>query len=72
MNTWTAKAHQLREAQAAILCDILREADPDDPAFKERVYRTTAAGDERKLRGIPCLAKGVGGAISDTRPGWNL
>lgn len=68
MSTWTAKAHQLREAQANILCQILREADPDDPQFRERVYRTTAAGDERKLRGIPCIARGVGGAIPGSSP----
>jgi len=29
----------------------------------------TAAGDERRLRGIPCIARGVGGTSPGTRPG---
>ncbi len=33
-----------------------------------RITRATAAGDEAKLRGIPCLAKGVGSAIPGTSP----
>lgn len=28
----------------------------------------TAGGDSRKLRGIPCLSKGVGGAIAGSSP----
>lgn len=32
----------------------------------------TAAGDSRKLRGIPAIGRGVTGAIRDTRPGDNL
>lgn len=32
----------------------------------------TAAGDERKLRGIPAIGRGVTGAIRNTRPGDTL
>lgn len=32
------------------------------------VRGATAGGDERKLRGIPIYARGVGGAIAGTRP----
>lgn len=30
--------------------------------------RATAAGDSRKLRGIPCVARGVPGAAPGTSP----
>jgi hypothetical protein len=32
-------------------------------------HRTTPAGDSRKLRGIPAIARGVTGAIPGTTPG---
>jgi hypothetical protein len=32
----------------------------------------TAAGDYRKLRGIPAIGRGVSGAIQGTRPGDSL
>lgn len=32
------------------------------------VHRVTAAGDERKLRGIPAIGRGVAGAITGTVP----
>lgn len=32
----------------------------------------TAAGDQRRLRGIPAIGRGVAGAITGTRPGGNL
>lgn len=34
----------------------------------EQVKGATAGGDSRKLRGIPCLSKGVGGAIAGSSP----
>lgn len=34
----------------------------------DRPKGATAGGDERKLRGIPCIARGVGGAIPGTSP----
>lgn len=69
MTLWTTRAHHLLEAQAQQLADVLREIDPDDPALTEHRYATTLAGDERKLRGIPVYARGVGGAIPGSRPG---
>lgn len=64
MSTWTARAHELRAAQAQLLATIIREIDPDDPVLTERRYATTLAGDERKLRGIPAIGRGVAGATS--------
>jgi hypothetical protein len=40
---------------------------PEDPTTTRR-YRTTAGGDETKLRGIPAIARGVPGHIPGTRP----
>ncbi len=68
MSTWTAKSHELLTHQAHQLAQILLEINPDEPAPQERKYRATAAGDERRLRGIPALARGVGSAIPGTNP----
>lgn len=70
MNTWTARAHHLRQAQADLLATILQDINPDQ--HPDRVYTTTLAGDERKLRGIPAIGRGVAGAIPGTRPGDHL
>ncbi len=44
-----------------------------DTATSDTPIRTaqgvTAGGDERRLRGIPALARGVGGAVNGSRPG---
>ena len=69
MSAWTAKAHNLRATQAAIVADIIRSIYPDDPTTRDRIYRTTAGGDERKLRGIPAIGRGVQGAQPGLRPG---
>ena len=66
--TWTARSHELRRAQAQQLATILLEVDPTEPALQERRYRATAAGDERKLRGIPAIGRSVTGAIPGTSP----
>lgn len=34
----------------------------------DEVHRVTAAGDERKLRGIPAIGRGVTGAIAGSVP----
>lgn len=39
-----------------------------DTANSNVVSRATAAGDERKLRGIPAIGRGVAGAIAGTNP----
>lgn len=40
----------------------------DEPTI---VHRSTAAGDTRKLRGIPAIGRGVSGAINNTTPGFD-
>lgn len=67
MNTWTTKAHQLRQHQADILAEILLDVDPQT-LEREHRYIATAAGDERKLRGIPAIGRGVQGCIPGTSP----
>lgn len=32
------------------------------------ILRATAGGDERRLRGIPAIGRGVAGAVPGTRP----
>jgi hypothetical protein len=63
--SWTARAHNQRATQAATLAAVLRDADP---IVLERTYRATAAGDQRKLRGIPAIGRSVTGAIPGTSP----
>ena len=54
--------------QAARRRNLNRILDtPEDPTTTRR-YRTTAGGDETKLRGIPAIARGVPGHIPGTRP----
>lgn len=61
----------LAAQQAKQVARILRESP--DLNLTTRPTRGTAAGDERKLRGIPVVgARGVGGAIPGTRPGARL
>lgn len=64
MSLWTTRAHDLLRAQAQQIATIIRDIDPTD----QTTYRTTAAGDERKLRGIPAIGRGVTGAIPGTSP----
>lgn len=45
---------------------------PDLDSRRRSRSGATAAGDESRLRGIPALARGVGGAIPGTRPGAAL
>lgn len=71
MSLWTTKAHDLIAAQARALAEVLTDINPDELEDRHR-YIATAAGDERRLRGIPCLARGIGGAIKGTRPHADL
>jgi hypothetical protein len=48
---------------ARILIETGEQAPP------ATVVRATLAGDERRLRGIPCIARGVPGASPGTNPG---
>lgn len=45
------------------IADIIIETDAP-----VRIAGATAAGDERKLRGIPAIGRGVTGAIPNTVP----
>jgi hypothetical protein len=62
MSLWTTKAHQLLEAQAKQVAEIVNTTDD------HITYRTTAAGDQAKLRGIPAIGRGVPGCIPGTSP----
>ncbi len=57
---------ELDAHNAQLLIQFARETDD------QFVIRTTAgatpAGDERRLRGIPAIGRGVQGAIAGTRP----
>jgi hypothetical protein len=55
---------QLDVHNARMLREFSREAGVDVAA----VRGATAGGDERKLRGIPAIGRGVQGAIPGTRP----
>jgi hypothetical protein len=50
---------------------IARAVQESDTVFTRPTY-ATAAGDERKLRGIPAIGRGVQGARPDQRPGHGL
>jgi len=56
---------RLKAGQARELARVVRETSVEAPKSRPGA---TAGGDSRKLRGIPCLARGVGGAIDGTRP----
>ena len=58
-------AHEIHEKNAQLIASIAREAEPSTPMRPS----ATPAGDERRLRGIPAIGRGVGGAIPGTRPG---
>jgi hypothetical protein len=64
MNSWTVKAHHLLHHQATQLAQVLQDLEPE----QLQTYRTTAGGDERKLRGIPAIGRGVQGCIPGTSP----
>lgn len=70
MSLWTSRAHELRAAQARILATIVQDLDPDSPELETYKTRHIAspAGDERKLRGIPVQAPGIGGTMPGTNP----
>lgn len=60
------KHAQLDRHNAEQMARIAR--DTADPSSLQSVRGATAAGDERKLRGIPVLSFGVGGAINGSIP----
>lgn len=69
MSLWTTKAHDLLQAQARILAEIITELDVDDPRLPGSRHIASPAGSELALRGIPVVgARGVGGTIRHTHP----
>lgn len=67
MNYWQAKAHELEATQAAIVAELYRTNDPDNPEPDEPTIIASPAGSEQALRGIPVITKGIPG----TQPGTN-
>lgn len=65
--TFAQRNAELDHHNAALLIRIALETATDDAPLKQ-ARGATAAGDERKLRGIPCLAPGVGNTIHGTDP----
>lgn len=71
--TLQQKHHDLAVTQAKQLAQILREVNIHVVAVATTTTIASPAGDEQKLRGIPVVgARGVGGAITGTRPGDRL
>jgi hypothetical protein len=66
-----AKHQELRIHQAQVLVEIIQDLNLDNP-YPQIATGVTAGGDERRLRGIPAIGRGVAGAIPGTRPGANL
>lgn len=54
------------------LIQIAIEADANIPTAPSTVAQATLPGDERRLRGIPAIGRGVAGAINGSRPGDGL
>jgi hypothetical protein len=61
------RIHTQHQADRIALERIIAE-----PIDTIKPTKATAGGDERKLRGIPAIGRGVAGAIPGTRPGSNL
>lgn len=58
---------ELDAHNARTLTRIARETSTSDTKITT-ARGATAGGDERKLRGIPAIGRGVAGAIAGTRP----
>jgi hypothetical protein len=61
------KHAELDTHNAKLLIRIAKETQTSDLPITSRPG-ATAGGDERKLRGIPTIARGVAGAIPGTSP----
>lgn len=51
---------------AALLNQELLQELRDSEHVEEELTSATAAGDTRKLRGLPCYAKGASGVLTDS------
>lgn len=68
MATFSLHARRALESarNAKLIATLARE---DGVEVFERPRHAVDGGDERTLRGIPAIGRGVGGAIPGTRPG---
>jgi hypothetical protein len=57
-----------RAERARKIAAIVRETECSAESATKTVAQATLAGDERRLRGVPCIARGVGGASPGTNP----
>jgi hypothetical protein len=62
---WARQLKEEREFERQ-MAEIAIETEREIP---KALCCATAAGDERRLRGIPCIARGVGGTSPGTRLG---
>lgn len=65
---WHPRLMLDREAMRAEQARVLAEAIIDTGRSVEEQRAATPAGDVSRLRGIPAVGRGVGGAIRGTRP----
>lgn len=63
-----ARIAEERERDRKKIARIVRDSAAVDVTDGKR-YRQKLPGDERALRGIPAIGRGVAGAIPGTRPG---
>lgn len=57
-------SQDLHAKNAQLIAQLARDTAPEVPMRAS----ATPAGDERKLRGIPAIGRGVSGAIPGTQP----
>jgi hypothetical protein len=62
------KHAELDRRNAETIARIAQETHTDD----REIPALSRLGDEKQLRGIPAIARGVTGAIPGSRPGKNL
>lgn len=68
-----ARLVEEREREQRKISQIIRETSAAvDAPIDSKSYRQKLPGDERALRGIPAIGRGVAGAIPGTRPGNDL
>jgi hypothetical protein len=63
LNIWLRRKQEAAELDQRV-ADALLQAGAEIP----KNTAATAAGDPRKLRGIPAIGYGVGGAIAGSQP----
>jgi hypothetical protein len=61
------KHAELDHHNAKVLVQIARDTATSDTPIRS-AKGATAGGDERKLRGIPAIGRGVAGAMAGTSP----